>query len=63
MIIGKHSALKGFGLFLYALVTILVLICTVNSGHFWSVVGIVSTLVNGYLIVKLFTYFSNHNNN
>lgn len=63
MIVGKHSALKGFGLFLYAVITILTLICCVNNGSFWSVVGIVNTLVNGYVIYRLFTYFSNHNNN
>ena len=63
MIVGKHSALKGFGLFLYAIVTILALICCVNNGGFWSVVGIVNTLLNGYMIYRLFTYFSNHNNN
>ena len=62
MIIGKHSALKGFGLFLYAIVTILVLICTVNIGHLWGVVGICNTLVNSYVIYKLFAYFSNQNN-
>ena len=63
MIVGKHSALKGFGLFLYAIVTILVLIGLVNLGHFWSVVGIINAVVNGYVIYRLFTYFSDHNNN
>lgn len=63
MIVGKHSALKGFGLFFYAIVTILALIGLVNLGHFWSVVGLVNTLVNGYVIYRLFTYFSDQNNN
>ncbi len=59
MIIGKHSALKGFGLFLYALITILVLICTVNVGSFWAVVGIINAVVNSWVIVALFRYWSN----
>lgn len=63
MIIGKHSAIKGFGLFLYAIVTILALICCVNNGGFWSVVGIINAVVNGYVIYRLFTYFSDQNNN
>lgn len=59
MIIGKHSAIKGFGLFLYAIVTILVLICTVNVGSFWAVVGIINAIINTYVIVALFRYWSN----
>lgn len=59
MIIGGHSALKGFGLFLYAIVTILVLICTVNVGSFWAVVGIINAVVNTCVIVALFNYWSN----
>ena len=62
MIVGKHSAIKGFGLFLYAVITILVLICTVNKGHFWGVIGICNLLINSYVIFKLFAYFSNQNN-
>ena len=62
MIIGKHSALKGFGLFLYAIVTILALIGLVNLGHFWSVVGFINAVVNAVVIVKLFNYWSNANN-
>ena len=61
MIIGKHSAIKGFGLFLYAIVTILVLICTVNVGSFWAVVGIINAVVNTWVIVALFKYWSNNN--
>ena len=59
MIIGGHSALKGFGLFLYALITILVLICTVNVGSFWAVVGIINAVVNTCVIVALFKNWSN----
>ena len=63
MIVGKHSALKGFSLFFYALVTILTLICCVNNGGFWSVIGIINTLVNSYVIYRLFTYFSTESSN
>lgn len=62
MIVGKHSAIKGFGLFLYVIVTILVLICCVNNGRFWSVVGIINAVANAVVIVKLFNYWSNLNN-
>lgn len=62
MIIGKHSAIKGFGLFLYALITILVLICTVNVGSFWAVVGIINAVLNSWVILALFKYWSNNSN-
>ena len=59
MIVGKHSALKGFGLFLYAIVTILVLICTCNASNAWGIVGLFNTILNGAVIVRLFKYWSN----
>ena len=58
MIIGKHSALKGFGLFLYAVITILVLICTCNTSYAWGIVGLFNTILNGAVIVRLFKYWS-----
>ena len=58
MIIGKHSALKGFGLFLYAIVTILVLICTCNTSNAWGIVGIVNAIFNSYVIFALFKHWS-----
>ena len=60
MITGKHSALKGFGLFFYALVTLLVLICTCNTSNVWGVVGIVNTILNSYVILRLFKYWSDN---
>jgi hypothetical protein len=60
MITGKNSALKGFGLFFYALVTILVLICTCNTSNAWGVVGIVNTILNSYVILTLFKYWSDN---
>ena len=58
MIIGKHSALKGFGLFLYALVTILVLICTCNVSNVWGIVGFVNAIFNSCVIFALFKHWS-----
>lgn len=58
MIIGKHSALKGFGLFLYAIVTILVLICTCNANDAWGIVGFVNAIFNSYVIFALFKHWS-----
>jgi hypothetical protein len=63
MIIGKHSALKGFGLFLYAIVTILVLICCGISTGYWWVAGVLNFITNSWVIFKLYTHFSNMNNN
>lgn len=60
MITGKNSALKGFGLFFYALVTLLVLICTCNTSNVWGVVGIVNTIINFYMILRLFKYWSDN---
>lgn len=62
MIVGKNSALKGFGLFFYALVTILVLICTVNVGGYWCVCGVLNTLLNAIVVIKLFRSFSENSN-
>ena len=58
MIIGKNSALKGFGLFFYTLLTILVLVCTCNTSILWGVVGILNAVINGLIIVALFKYWS-----
>lgn len=60
MITGKNSTLKGFGLFFYALVTLLVLICTCNTSNAWGVVGIVNTIINFYVILRLFKYWSDN---
>lgn len=58
MIIGKNSALKGFGLFFYALITILVLVCTCNTSILWGVVGILNAAINGWIIVALYKNWS-----
>ena len=58
MITGKNSALKGFGLFFYALVTVLVLIGCTNFNSFFGVVGLINLVLNSCVIVKLFTHFS-----
>lgn len=60
MIVGKHSALKGFGLFFYALITMLVLICTCNTSDFWGGVGIVNTIINTYVIITLYKHWSSN---
>ena len=62
MIIGKHSAIKGFGLFLYAIITLLVLICTCNVSNAWGVVGVINTVLNFWVILALFKYWSNNSN-
>ena len=58
MIIGNNSALKGFGLFFYALITILVLVCTCNTSILWGVVGIINAAINGWIIVALYKYWT-----
>ena len=62
MITGKHSALIGFGLFFYAVVTVLVLIACVNYNEYFGVVGFINFIANSVVILKLFTHFSNRNN-
>ena len=57
MIIGKHSALKGFGLFFYAIITVLVFISIFN-GTPWKIVGILNTIINFIVIVLLFNKWS-----
>lgn len=58
MITGKNSAIKGLALFFYALVAILVLICTWISSPFWGVVGTINAVVNGWIIWSLFRDWS-----
>lgn len=62
MITGKFSALKGFGLFLYAIITIMALVACCQQGGIFCGVGIVNTLANGWLISSLYKYWSNDNN-
>lgn len=60
MITGKNSALIGFGLFIYTLVTILSLIgCCETKVAFFVVVGILNLLLNGWVITSVYKYFSN----
>ena len=58
MITGKNSALKGLGLLFYALITILVLVCTCISSLFWGVVGIINAAINGWIIISLYRHWS-----
>lgn len=58
MITGKHSALKGFGLFAWMIVAILTLIGCANYNPFFGIVGLVNLVLNSIVIVKLFTHFS-----
>lgn len=61
MIHNKNSALIGFGLFLYTLVTLLTLIgCCIAKGGFFTVMGVLNTLANGYVIVSIWKHFSNN---
>lgn len=63
MITGKFSALKGIGLFLYAVITILSLVGCCLQGGFFCGVGIINTLANGWIISSLYKHWSNANNN
>ena len=58
MIIGKNSALKGFALFAWLVVAILVLIPCVNFNAFFGVVGLLNLAIIAFFIVKLFNHFS-----
>lgn len=56
MITGKKSV-KGFALLFFALITILVLICTCISSVFWGIVGGMNTIINGWVIWSLYKYW------
>lgn len=61
MIIEKFSAIKGFILFFYAIITLLALVgCCLQGGIFYGI-GVTNTLINGYLIYKIFQYWSRGN--
>lgn len=57
MIVGKHSALIGFGLFLYALVTLVLLFVTIQMSAVVLIAGALNTLANGYVIYKVYNHF------
>ena len=58
MITGKHSALKGFGLFAWFVVAILTLIGCANYNAFFGIVGLLNLILSSIVIIKLFTHFS-----
>lgn len=59
MITGKHSAIIGFGLFFYAVLTIMVLIgCCLASGAVFTVVGIANTLINTWVAYKIYKFYA-----
>lgn len=59
MIHNKNSALIGFGLFLYTLVTLLALVgCCIAKGGFFTMVGVLNTIANGFVIGSIWKHFS-----
>lgn len=60
MITGKNSAIKGFGLFFYAIITILVLIgcCISTVSPIFIIAAILNFVANGYAIYKLYRTYS-----
>lgn len=50
--IGKLSALKGFGLFFCAVIVICTLICATFAGAFGWICGILNLGLGSYVIVK-----------
>lgn len=59
MIVGKYSALKGFGLFFYVIVTLMTLICICAfCGGWWCIIGVLNTMINTCVIVLIYNYWS-----
>lgn len=58
MITGKYSAVKGFGLFFYAVITILVMVCCINAGNNWGIIGFINAIINGTVIVLTYSTWS-----
>lgn len=62
MIVGKNSALIGFGIFLYALITILALIgCFTAKGGFFTIIGVLNLICNGWVVYSMCKRFSHYN--
>ena len=61
MIVGKNSALIGFSLFAWLIVAVLALIPCVEYNTFFGIVGLINLALNGCVVYKLFTHFSNRN--
>ncbi len=57
MIQNKFSALIGFGLFLYTLVTLLVFVGLVQVNTFFAIVGGLNLILNGFMIVKVYNHY------
>lgn len=61
MIVNKKSALMGFGLILYAVITIIALVaCITATGAAFTVAGVLNTLCNGWIIAALYNDYSNN---
>lgn len=59
MIVGKYSALIGFGLFFYVVLTMMVLIgCCLASGVVFTIVGIVNALINVWVAYNIYKFFA-----
>jgi len=62
MIKGKYSALKGFSLFLFAIIAIMSLIAAiVTKESAFIIPGIAGFLIDSGLIVFLYSYWSGSN--
>ena len=57
MIHNKNSALIGFGLFLYTLVTLLVFVGLIQVNTFFAIVGGLNLILNGFMIVKVYNHY------
>lgn len=58
MILGKNSALIGFALLLYVAIAICVLAITATyGGVFGIIVGILNTLISGFISYKIYKYY------
>jgi hypothetical protein len=58
MMTGKYSELKGFALFLWAVIAILTLVPCANYNAFFGIVGFINLVLNIAVTIKLFTHFS-----
>lgn len=59
MITGKYSALKGFSLFFWAIITVLVLAATISTGEgLFIAAGIINFIANSALVAFMYLYWS-----
>ena len=57
MIVNKYSALIGFGLFLYAIITVFVLFAMWSVNTTFGIIGSINAVFNAAVIINVYNHY------